>query len=169
MANVPAPNRSFVAWLFVAGGVLQVIAVALLLGNAGDVNALWAISNLTLGVGFVLMAAWLSRAMISVLAYIIAAIGWLLLALTSIVNLGFFGSIAVFIAIVGSLFAGVVVYTSHPFTPNADRLFLIAMIAAAINLLVSQNGNVPPLLKDLIVITFGGLLVAAGFLILRKR
>jgi hypothetical protein len=169
MATVSAPNRSIVAWLFVAGGVLQIIAVAVALGNAGDPNALYAISNLALGVGFALLAAWMSPTIVSTVAYVIAAAGWLLLALTTIVNLGFVGSVALFIAIVGSIFAGVIVFTSHPFAPTADRLFLAAMIAGAINLLLSQNHNVPSFLEDLVIIAFGGLLVAAGVMILRRR
>jgi hypothetical protein len=52
---------------------------------------------------------------------------------------------------------------------RCGRLFLAAMIAGAINLLLSQNHNVPSFLEDLVIVAFGGLLVAAGVMILRRR
>jgi hypothetical protein len=67
------------------------------------------------------------------------------------------------------VFAGLVVISARPFSGQADILFLVAMIVGAVNLLFSQNGNVPGLLKAVIVVAFGALLVVAGILILGKR
>ncbi|HEX4059320.1 MAG TPA: hypothetical protein VHX87_13510 [Galbitalea sp.] len=169
MATISAPNRSIIGWLFIAGGALQILAALVSLANAGNVGAIYAISNIAIGMAFVLMTVWLAFALISRVAYLIAAIGWLLLALTSLINLGIVGTLAVFIAIIGSVFAGVIVFTGHVFARQTDILFLVAMIVGAINLLLSQNGNVPGVLETVIVIAFGALLLVSGIWMLRRR
>src|ERR1700712_2741866 len=107
MATVTAPNRTIIAVLFIAGGALQIVGAIVGFLSAGNVGAIYAISNLAIGVAFALMAAWLASTNVARIAYFIAALGWLLLALTSLINLGVVGSFAVFVAIVGSVFAGV--------------------------------------------------------------
>jgi hypothetical protein len=169
MATVSAPNRSIIGWLIIAGGALQILGGVVGLTGQGNVGAIYAISNIAIGLAFVLMMAWLAGTTVARIAYLIAAVGWLLLALTSLINLGIVGTLAVFIAIIGSIFAGIVVFTSHAFGRQADILFLAAMIAGAVNLLLSQNGNVPGLLKLIVVLIFGALLVAAGIVLIRRR
>jgi hypothetical protein len=169
MATVSAPNRSIISWLFIAGGALQILAALVGLANAGNVGAIYAISNIAIGVAFVLMFAWIASTLIARIAYFIAAVGWLLLALTSLINLGIIGTLAVFIAIVGSVFAGVIVYTGKVFGLQTNILFLVAMIVGAVNLLLIQNGNVPGILKTVIVVAFGALLLVSGIWMLRRR
>ncbi len=169
MATVSAPNRTIVAVVFLVGGALQILGALVGLGNSGNSGGFYLLSNLAIGAGFALMIAWFALTTIARVAYWIAAIGWLLLALTSLLNLGLVGQIAVFVAIVGCVFAGVIVFSTRPFGGRADILFLAAMIAGAVNLLFSQNGNVPNLLKAVVVVVFGALLVAASILILGKR
>jgi hypothetical protein len=167
MATLSAPNRTIVAVLFLIGGALQVLGAVLGLANAGNSGAFYLLSNLVLGAGFVLMFAWFATTTIARVAYLIAAVGWLLLALGGLVV--FIGTLGVFVAVVGSLFAGVIVFTGHLFGREADILFLAAMIAGALNLLVSQNSNVPEVLKAIIVVVFGALLVVWAVLLLRNR
>lgn len=169
MATVTAPNRSIVSWLFIVGGVLQVVGAIVGFAGAGNSGAIYAISNIAIGVAFVLLLAWFASTTIVRVAYFIAALGWLLLALTSLINLGPIGFVATYIAIVGCVFAGVVVLTGHPFGALADILFFVAMVLGALELLMSQNSNVPELLKAFVVALFGGFLVAAGVLVLRRR
>jgi hypothetical protein len=167
MATVSAPNRSIIAWLFIAGGALQVLGALIGLASAGNAGAIYAISNIAIGVAFVLMLVWLATSTLAKVAYLIAAIGWLLLALTSLINLGIFGTLAVFIAIVGSVFAGVMVFSARQFGRETDIFFLAAMIVGAANLLISQNGNVPGILVTMVVVAFGVLLVVSGVWMLR--
>jgi hypothetical protein len=169
MATFSAPSRSIVAVLFLVGGALQILGAVLGLAHAGNSGAFYLLSNLVLGAGFVLMFAWFATTTVGRVAFLIAAVGWLLLALTGLVNLGIVGTLAVFVAVVGSLFAGVIVFTGHLFGREADILFLAAMIAGALNLLLSQNSNVPQFLKAIVVVVFGALLIVWAVLLLRKR
>jgi sulfite exporter TauE/SafE len=70
---------------------------------------------------------------------------------------------------VGSVFAALIVISSRPFAGQADILLFVGMIVGAVNLLLSQNENVPSLLRALVVVVFGALLVVAGILMLGKR
>jgi hypothetical protein len=169
MATVSAPNRSIIAWLFIAGGALQILGALVAIANAGNAGAIYAISNIAIGMAFVLMVAWLATSTLARVAYLIAAIGWLLLALTSLINLGIVGTLALFIAVIGSLFAGVIVFSSHLFGRQTDILFLAAMIVGAANLLLSQNSNVPAIVDTVVVIAFGALLLIAGIWMIRRR
>ena len=170
MATVSAPNRSIIAWLFIVGGVLQIIgAIVALIPSGGNVGAIYAISNLAIGIAFVLMAAWLASSTIARVAYVIAAVGWLLLALTSLINVPILGTLGLFVAAVGSIFAGIVVYSGKVFSERANVTFLVAMILGAVNLLLSQVGGLPSLFGTVIVILFGVALIGAGVLSLRRQ
>ena len=169
MATLTAPNRSIVAVLFLVAGALQILGAVLGLVNLGNAGGFYLLSNLALGVGFALMFAWFAATTVARVAYLIAAIGWLLLALTGLLDLGVFGTLAVFVAVVGSVFAGVIVFTGRVFGREADILFLAAMIVGALNLLISQNSNVPEFLKAIVVVIFGALLVAWAALLLGRR
>jgi hypothetical protein len=162
MATVSAPNRTIVAVIFLVGGALQALGAIIGLANVGNAGGFYLLSNLAIGAGFALLVARYATTTIARVAYFIAALGWLLLALTSLVNLGVVGTVALFIAVVGSLFAAVIVLSGRPFRGQADILFFVAMIIGAVNLLLSQNGNVPGLIRALVVVVFGALLVAAA-------
>jgi hypothetical protein len=169
MATLTAPNRSIIGWLFLAGGVLQVVGAIVEFANDGNWSGIYAISNVAIGIGFVLMIAWLATTTLNRIAYFIAAIGWLLLALTSLIDLGLLGDIGLYLAIIGSVFAAVVVLSGRSFGGYVDILFFVAMIVGAINLLLSQNGNVPELLDTIVVVVFGALLIVSGIFMFRRR
>jgi hypothetical protein len=169
MATVSAPNSTIIAVLFLVGGALQILGALVGLANSGNSGGFYLLSNLVLGAGFALMIAWLASTTIARVAYFVAALGWLLLALTSLLNLGPVNSVAVFIAIIGTLFASVVVMMERPFAGQADILFFVALLVGAVNLLLSQIGNVPGILLALVVVVFGALLVVASLVMLGKR
>jgi hypothetical protein len=169
MATVSAPNRSIIAWLFIVGGALQIIGAIVQATNSGNWGAIYAISNIPIGVAFVLMALWLGTSTIARVAYVIAAVGWLLLALTSLITIPITGTLGLIIAAVGSIFAGVVVYTGKVFSIRASVTFLVAMILGAVELLASQIPGFPGFFETLLVILFGAALIGAGFLSLRSR
>jgi hypothetical protein len=169
MATVTAPNRSIIGWLFVAGGVLQVFGGIVGFANVGNSGGIYAISNIAIGVAFVLMIAWIAATTITRVAYFIAAIGWLLLALTSLIDLGLIGQVGLYLAIIGSVFSGVVVLSTRPFSQRADIILFVALVLGAINPLISQNGNVPSIVKLVVIVVFGVALAAAGILMVRRR
>jgi hypothetical protein len=169
MTTVTASHRSIVAIVFLVGGALQVLGAVLGLAQIGNSGAFYLLSNLALGAGFVLLFAWYAASTVARVAYLVAAVGWLLLALGALVSLGVVGTLALFIAVIGSVFSGVIVFTGHVFGRLGDILFLAAMIAGALNLLASQNSNVPAVLKAALVVLFGALLVVWAVLLLGNR
>ena len=58
---------------------------------------------------------------------------------------------------------------ARPFAGEADILFFVAMLVGALNLLLSQVGNLPGFVIAVVVVAFGGLLVAASLVMLGKR
>jgi len=173
MATASAPNRTIVAVLFLVGGALQLLGAIVGFANVGNAGGFYLLSNLVLGVGFVLLMVWFAATMVARIGYLIAAIGWLLLAVSGLINVPFLSAAATLIAIVGSVFAGVIVIMGRPFGGKtsiyADTIFFVAMLVGALELLLSQNGNVPNVVRVLTVVLFGALLVVAGILILGKR
>jgi hypothetical protein len=169
VATVTATNRTIVAVLFLVGGALQVLGAVVGLANAGNSGGFYLLSNLALGIGFAVMIAWFASTLAARVAYLVAALGWLLLALTSLLNLGILGPVGVFVAIVGSVAAGVLVIMTRPFPGQANILFLVAFVVGALNLLLSQTGNVPGPVVAIVVVIFGALLVVASLVMLGKR
>lgn len=169
MATITAPNRTIVAILFLVGGALQALGAIVGLANVGNSGGFYLLSNLALGAAFVAMMAWLATSTVARIGYAVAAVGWLLLALAGLLNLGPVGTFAVFVAIIGSVFAGVLVMITRPFAGDADVLLLVALIVGALNLLLTQFPGVPALVLAVIVIVFGVLLVLAALRMLGKR
>jgi hypothetical protein len=173
MATISASNRSIVGGVFIIGGALQVLGALLGFANVGNSGGFYLLSNLVLGVGFVLLLVWFASTNVARAGYFIAALGWLMLAVSGLINFPFLSEAATLIAIVGTVFAGVIVIMGRPFGGKAsiyaDTIFFVAMLVGALELLLSQNGNVPNVVRALSVVLFGALLVAAGILILGKR
>jgi hypothetical protein len=173
MATITAPNRSIVGGVFIIGGALQVLGAILGFANVGNAGGFYLLSNLVLGIGFVLLLVWFAATLVARIGYLIAAIGWLLLAVSGLISVPFLSEAATLIAIVGSVFAGVIVIMARPFGGRtsiyADTIFFVAMLVGALELLLSQNGNVPNVIRALTVVLFGALVVVAGILILGKR
>jgi hypothetical protein len=169
MATVSAPNRTIVAVLFLVGGALQILGAIVGLANVGNAGGFYLLSNLAIGAGFALMIAWYATTTLSRVAYFVAALGWLLLALTSLLNLGIVSQFAIFVAIIGTVWAGVIVMMKRPFAGEADILFFVALLVGALNLLLSQNGNVPKVVETVVVVFFGALLILASLFLLGKR
>jgi hypothetical protein len=169
MATVTAPNRRILAVIFLVGGALQVLGAIVGLANVGNSGGFYLLSNLALGLAFALMVAWLASTTIARIAYFVAALGWLLLALSSLINLGGIGTVAVYIAVIGSIFAGVMALSTRPFGAQADILFFVAFVVGAVNLVMSQVGGIPAIVMALIVVVFGILVVAASLVMLGVR
>ena len=150
------------------GGALQIIGAIVGATGSGDASGIYAISNLAIGGAFVLMALWLGASTLARVAYVVAAVGWLLLAIISLIHVPILGTLAFFIAAIGSIFAGIVVYSAKVFSERANVTFLVAMILGAVELLATQVG-IPGILETILVILFGAALIGAGLLSLRRR
>lgn len=162
-------NLTIVGWLLIAGGALQILGAIFAWVGGGDASAIFMLSNAAIGVVFILLAMWSASTDLARVAYIIGAIGWLLLAVTSVVNLGAFGTIATFIAIVGSVFGGVVAYLGRVFTPQAIGIFFAAMIVGAVVLAMVLAGFTQHPFKDVVNLAFGALLIIAGVFVNQRK
>ena len=107
------------------------------------------------------------------LAFAAGAVGWFVYALSSVLSnlAGIITEVGVVLALIGSLVAGLVVYSRHSFGRRADSFFLLAMIFTALYLFVQI---VPmPWLSSVIVVLislfWGAALVLAGLFVLQRR
>jgi hypothetical protein len=105
------------------------------------------------------------------IAFIVAAIGWALLAIGSVASLAGVSTLAILLALIGTLVAGIVAFLRHLFTRNADLAFLLMAIFAALLLLALGGwvGFLGGTLGLIVAIVFGILLVVSGLFIQRRR
>ena len=162
-------GSSLVGWFFLASGVVYLLG--LLFNDV--VHALqggfWNfIAFLLLAVGFFLLFLWRTDLLLRV-AFIVAAIGWALLAIGSITSLGGVTVLAILLALIGTLIAGIFVFVRHLFTRNADIAFLLMAIFGALLLLATWVAFLGGTLGLIIAVVFGILLVVSGLFIQRRR
>jgi hypothetical protein len=162
MATVSTPSPAIVAWLLVLGGVLQVVAALTSYANVSNPAAIYAVSNVAMGMAFVLLLVWWAKTTVARIAFLISGAGWLLLSVTSVIDLGFVGTLAFYVAIVGSVFAAVMVLITRTFGRVTDIVFAVAMSVGTFVLLVVQNSVVPVIVDTVGVVVFGVLHVASG-------
>ena len=170
MATTTTSSRPLVGILFIIAGALALLTL-LLAYVAPGAPLTWfgLLTDLALAVGFLLMA--LSKAMniLERVAFIVGAVGWFLIALNSLTSIGGLFTVAVVLALVGSLAAGILVWIHSTFTRSTNLWFLIAMIVVAIFLLNVLLPFATGIIATLLVLLFGASLVVAGFFILRRK
>jgi hypothetical protein len=165
-------GSSLVGWFFLASGVIYLLGLLFnniihaLTGGFWDFFAF-----LLLAIGFFLLFLWRTGTLLRV-AFIVAAVGWALLAIGEVTALGSaVATIATLLALIGTLVAGILVFVRHLFTRNADIVFLLLAIFAALLLL----GVIPGItflagtIGLIFAVIFGILLVVAGLFIQRRR
>ncbi|MEO6115818.1 MAG: hypothetical protein ABIP33_05490 [Pseudolysinimonas sp.] len=163
-------SRPLVGILFIVAGALALLDLLLAYVAPGaPLRWFGLLTDLALGVAFLLMG--LSKAMniLERVAFIVGAVGWLLLALNGLVSIGGLFTVAVVLALVGSLAAGILVWVHSTFTRSTNLWFLIAMIVVAIFLLNVLLPFAAGVIATLLVLLFGAALVIAGFFILRRH
>jgi hypothetical protein len=165
-----APNRPLVAWLFIIAGALLLIefVVTLVFLSASPLLTFIAFAALTIAFLFL----FLGRAGDTLLrvAFLVAAVGWALLTLAQIIpGFGTVGSVASLLALVGTLGSGILVFLRHHFTRNADTVFLVTSIVAALLLLNGIRGILPGALNTILTVLFAAGLVFTGVLVRRRR
>jgi hypothetical protein len=129
------PRRTLVGIAFIVGGAL--LALAALLGLAGGPVAdgvRWVsfVADLAIALGFGLLA-WEVVDQPARIAFIVAAAGWLLLAVGEIAGLpGELGTVAAIAAAGGGLVGAILMRPSGYFGPSASLVFLIATVIFAV-------------------------------------
>lgn len=164
MAAVSTSRRSI-------AGIILAIAGALLLLNVilgfASVTALghWlgTLANLAIGVAFLILAISSFRNTLARIALVVAAVGFLLLALGAVVALPSpVGTIAAVAAAVGTLVAAIVLYIGKEITNLSALVFIVTAIILAIivlaplvNLALGAFGTVLALLFAIGVLVTG--------------
>ncbi len=162
-------RRSFVGWLFLAAGIVYLLGllfahvVTALAGPWWDFFAF-----ALLAVGFVLLFLWRVGIVLRI-AFIVAAVGWALLAIGSVASLAGLATLAVVLAIIGTLVAGILVAVEHTFGRSADLAFLVMAIFAALLLLATWVAFLTGTLGLIVAIIFGILLIVSGLFVERRR
>jgi|GEM_PF-3185004 hypothetical protein len=166
MAALTRPGRTAAGIAFLAGGAL--VLLGLLLGLAGIAGALVfaLVANLPIAAGFGVLAFGV-RALPARIALAVAAIGFLLTVLATILWVPALGTVGVLAAAVGGVVAAALVLTGGVVARWAAIALLVATIADALTVLPGLVGlGVGPLVPVLTVV-FGAGLVVAGVFILR--
>ena len=162
-------GSSLVGWFFLASGIVYLLGllfnnvIKALTGGWWDFFAF-----ALLAIGLFLLFLWRTDLLLRI-AFIVGAVGWALLAVGSVAALGGVSTIAILLALIGTLVAGILVFIRHLFTRNADLVFLLMAIFAALLLLAAWVAFLGGTLGVIIAVIFGILLVASGVFIQRRR
>ena len=164
-------GRSLVGWFFLAAGIVYLLGI-LFAHVATSLSSGWwnFFAFALIAIGMFLLFLWRSDLLLRI-AFIVAAVGWALLAIGSVASLSGLTTLAIILALIGTLVAGILVFIRHLFTRNADLAFLLMAIFAALVLLavgawVAFLGGT---LGVIISIIFGILLIVSGLFIQRRR
>src|SRR5476651_814157 len=162
-------GSSLVGWFFLASGIVYLLGLlfnSVIHELAGPWWVFFAFA--LLAVGFFLLFLWRTDLLLRI-AFIVAAVGWALLAIGSVAALGGLVTLAIVLALIGTLVAGILVFIRHLFTRSADIAFLLMAIFAALVLLAAWVSFLGGTLGVIIAVIFGSLLVASGVFIQRRR
>ena len=158
--------------LFIVAGALALLTLLIAYVAPGSLPSWIApLTSLALGVGLLLMGLSKSMNVLERVAFIVGAVGWILLALNGLTGGGLGGviTLALILALIGSLAAGILVWIHSTFTRRTNLWFLIAMIITAIFVLNQLLPFASGIIATLLVLLFGAALVVAGFFILRRK
>jgi hypothetical protein len=163
-------GRSLVGWFFLAAGIVYLLGILFAHIATSLASGWWDFFAFALiAVGMFLLFLWRTDLLLRI-AFIVAAVGWALLAIGSVAALGSaVQTIAVLLALIGTLVAGILAFLRHMFTRNADLAFLLMAIFAALVLLAVWAAFLGGTLGLIIAIIFGILLIVSGLFIQRRR
>jgi hypothetical protein len=162
-------GRSLVGWFFLAAGVVYLLGILFAHIAPALASGWWDFFAFALiAVGMFLLFLWRSDLLLRI-AFIVAAVGWALLAIGSVAALSGLTTFAIILALVGTLVAGILVFIRHLFTRNADVAFLLMAIFAALVLLATWVAFLGGTLGVIIAVIFGILLIVSGLMIQRRR
>lgn len=171
MAEVSTSRRSIAGVILAIAGALLLIDI--LLGFAG-VTALgvWlgVLAYVAIGVAFLILALASFRNTLARIALIVAAIGWLLLALDMVVALPSpIDAIAALAAALGGVVAAIVLYVGKEITNLSAIVFIVTTIVAAIILIAGVAGVALGAFDTVLGLVFALGLLATGILFARTH
>jgi hypothetical protein len=158
------------AWLFIVAGVLILLELLLTHVAASGLDEwLTFFAYVALAIAFVVLFLWRSVDLIARVAFIVAAVGWAILAIAAVAGVGGLLTLGIVLALIGTVVAGIMVFARGLFSRSASLAFLIAAILAGLLLLGELFSFLPATLVLIIGVLFGILLVATGVLASRRR
>lgn len=173
MANTRTSRRFPVAaWLFLLAGVLVLLELLLVHVAPNDTleRVAIVIAYLALAIAFVVMFLWRSVDVLLRVAFIVTAVGFALMALAEVTNVGVVVvRVAEVLVLVGFLVAGILAFLRRVFGRTANLVFLILGIVVALLFLSQLFAFITGTLLLILYILFGAGLVVVGVLITRRR
>jgi hypothetical protein len=170
MANSrTARSFSLAGWMFIVAGVLILLQLLLskVAPSAVDVwLTFFAYAALT--IAFVVLFLGRSE-IIARVAFIVAAVGWAILAIATVASVSGLLTIGIILALIGTVVAGIMVFARTLFARSASIAFLVAALAAGLLLLSELVSFLPAALGVILVAIFGIMLVVTGVLSGRRR
>jgi hypothetical protein len=167
-ANLPVISR-----LLLAAGALFVVEVTFAIAAPAMTSSWLAfLAEGVLTVAFALLGVPPVSTALRYLrvAFVVAAVGWGLLALASILpGVGTLSSLASLAALVGTLGAGILVFLRRYFPATAALIFLVSSILGSLLLLDGIRGVLPGGFVDALTVLFGAGLIATGVFLAPKR
>lgn len=171
MAKTRTARFPLAAWLFVLAGVLILLELLLSHTGASGIDKwLLFIAYVALTVAFVVMFLWRSVDTLLRVAFIVAAVGFGLIALSLLANLGtVVVNVANVLVLAGFLVAGIMVFVRRVFGRLANIVFLILGIVVALIYLSALTGFITGTLLVILIVLFGAGLIVTGVLVTRRR
>ncbi len=172
---MPLLRRRIVGYSLFAAGIL--ILAGVLLAVLG-IQFAWAFELSALALAVAFGAIGLAEDGTMRLAFAGAAVGWVLVAATGFATgeAGIFGTVGEFIAAVGGLVGGILVFrrglfasTSSAIGRRADLVYLIAMIVTVLYLANTFRTFLPVIGYIILAAVWGLSIVASAILVLRRR
>jgi hypothetical protein len=158
--------------LFLLAGVLVLLELLLVHVAPNDTleRVAIVIAYLALAIAFVVMFLWRSVDVLLRVAFIVTAVGFALMALAEVTNVGVVVvRVAEVLVLVGFLVAGILAFLRRVFGRTANLVFLILGIVVALLFLSQLFAFITGTLLLILYILFGAGLVVVGVLITRRR
>jgi hypothetical protein len=161
--------RSAVGFFFLVAGVLYLLGI-LFSYVAPSLSSQWwnFFAFALIAVAFLLMFLWRVSSLLRV-AFIVAAVGWAILAIGTIASLGAVLTVAIVLALIGTLLSGILVVARHALGRRADPVFLVFAVLATLLLLSTWVTWLGGIVETVVSVLFGVFLVAAGLAVQRRR
>ncbi len=164
-----AARRPLISYLTIVAGALIALAALLGLFSVTTLGWLLPLGEIVLGASLIVIAATVSLTLIARIAFWVGGIAWVVIGLISFVpQLGVLHTVAVILALVASLVAGIFVFLRSTFARLGNLIYLIAMIIAALILLLALL-SAGLAVGAVLTLVFGAALIVAGVFILRNR
>jgi hypothetical protein len=172
-ANRLRRNRPIIGFATAVAGAAVLVAVVVARFAEAAVPWLFIVSAVALVIAFAAAGASGGFDDLGRLGFAAGAVGWAIYAITRVIvnTPGIITVVALAIALLGSLIAGVAVYQRKAFAGRANDVFLLAMIVTALYLFIEivPLSWLPDAAVVLLTLLWGALLVIAGLFILQRK